>query len=218
MIDRVEIVEDLVDHFGHERLAVDLAQVLHRHLAGAKAVDADLAPGIGKPRHQLGFHVTGRHGDLDLALETGVERFGDLHHRTFVSTNEAAKRLLPFTACRYDLAGNGFWCGTWRSVHSTRLKSSRNTLQNVNKSLFFRLLITFCRSGSSHPVTFDTPFVTGAADFQPSSRLQRRASSWTRTGCWSTLILAHDPQKYDFSFFGIMRRRTAAILTATLTE
>ena len=84
------IVEDLVDHFGHERLAVDLAQVLHRHLAGAEAVDADLVPGVRKPRHQLGFHVTGRHGDLDLALETGVERFGDLHRKTFVFTNETA--------------------------------------------------------------------------------------------------------------------------------
>src|SRR4029079_10691980 len=63
------IIEDFVDHFGHERLAVDLAQVLHRYLAGTEAVDADLVPGVRKPRHQLGFHVTGRHGDLDLALE-----------------------------------------------------------------------------------------------------------------------------------------------------
>ncbi|MCF6103803.1 MULTISPECIES: hypothetical protein [Mesorhizobium] len=129
----------------------------------------------------------------------------------------------PNGSCRLQpagmiLPGMAFGAGLGDLSTQRGSKSSRNTLQNVNKSLFFRLLITFCRSGSSHPVTFDTPFVTGAADFQPSSRLQRRASSWTRTGSWSTLILAHDPQKYDFSFFGIMRRRTAAILTATLTE
>ena len=40
------VVEDLVDDLGHERFAVHLAQVLHRHLARAEAVDPHLVAGI----------------------------------------------------------------------------------------------------------------------------------------------------------------------------
>ena len=74
------IVEDLVDHLGHEGLAVHLAQMLHRHLAGTEAVEPDLVLRIGEPRHQPGFHVLRRNGDLDLSLQAGIKRFGYLHH------------------------------------------------------------------------------------------------------------------------------------------
>ena len=156
--------EDLVDHLGHERLAVDLAQVLDRHLAGAEAVDADLVLGVGKPRHQLGFHVAGRHGDLDLALQTGIQRLGNLHHQTFVFTNAAAQTAPAVQPAGMSRAGVAFGAGL-RAPVADGLPTANETLRlrskNASKSLFFLLLTTFVRSGPSYPVTIDTPFVTG---------------------------------------------------------
>ncbi len=71
--------QDVVDDLGHERLAVDLPEVLERHLAGAEAVDAHLGLGVVQPGQQLGFHVAGRDRDLDLALQAGIQRLGNLH-------------------------------------------------------------------------------------------------------------------------------------------
>ena len=84
------IVQDLIDDFGHEGLAVDLAQMRQWHLARTEPVQTNLALGVVQALQQPVFHILGRHDDFDLALEAGIQSFGDLHHRTFVLTNPAA--------------------------------------------------------------------------------------------------------------------------------
>ena len=93
--------QDLVDDFGHERLAVDLAQMRDRHLAGAEAVDADLGLGVVQPRHQLGFHVAGRNRHLDFALQAGIQRLGNLHsHKPLFPRIRHPVTALCRSACR----------------------------------------------------------------------------------------------------------------------
>ena len=71
--------QDLVDHLGHERLAIDLAQVLNRHLARAETVDAHLVLDVDKALHQPVFHIGSGYGHFDFALQTGIKRLGYLH-------------------------------------------------------------------------------------------------------------------------------------------
>src|SRR5437660_8984742 len=51
----------------------------HRHLAGAKAVDADLTLELVEPRIDLGVEIGDRHHHAVFALEAFGESFGDLH-------------------------------------------------------------------------------------------------------------------------------------------
>ncbi len=104
------IRQDLVDDFGHEGLAVHLAQVLHGHLAGPEAVDPDLVLRRGEPLHEPCFHVLGGHGHLDLALQPIVERFGYLHLKTFVFIDAAGAAYCRPDRCKL-LAGEWLWCG-----------------------------------------------------------------------------------------------------------
>ena len=75
----VELANERLDGLRHHGLAVDLAQVRHRHLARPEAAQLhpvlEFAQALGEPRLQIG----GRHLDLKFALEAVGESFCDFH-------------------------------------------------------------------------------------------------------------------------------------------
>ena len=75
----VRLVDGVLNHVGHYRLAVDLAQMRDRHLAGPEAVEAHLVlQGRELAREPL-LELGCRQHDLELALEPLGQGFGDLH-------------------------------------------------------------------------------------------------------------------------------------------
>ncbi len=58
----------------------------HRHLARPEAFQPHLVLGVGQPLVQAILHVAGGNGDFDLALQAGVQGFGDLHRSTFFNS------------------------------------------------------------------------------------------------------------------------------------
>src|SRR5690606_21928181 len=51
----------------------------HRHLARTEAVNARLTASRFEPLTELGFEISGRNHDFNLALQPFVERFSNLH-------------------------------------------------------------------------------------------------------------------------------------------
>ena len=85
----VRLVDGVLQHVAHDRLAIHLAQMIARHLARAEAVDADLV------LHRVEFaleplgEVLHRQNHLVGALEAFGEGFSDLH-LALPSSNPAA--------------------------------------------------------------------------------------------------------------------------------
>ena len=70
------------DHLGHRRAAVEALEVRDRHLAGAKAVDADAVLQLVQALIDLGVEFGGRNDHLEFALEAFGQCFGYLHDHT----------------------------------------------------------------------------------------------------------------------------------------
>src|SRR6185369_7571450 len=68
-----------LDRLRHHRAAVEALQVPDRHLAGTKAVDADLVLQLVEARIDLGIEVVGRNDDAEFALEAFRKGFCNLH-------------------------------------------------------------------------------------------------------------------------------------------
>ena len=75
----VGVGDRLLDDIGHDRLAVDFAQVFDRHLPRTEAVDADLPLEVGQLSVQLLREVARRQIDVILPLEPLAQRLRHLH-------------------------------------------------------------------------------------------------------------------------------------------
>jgi hypothetical protein len=53
--------------------------VVHRHFAGAEALDADLVLDLFQARHEAAVQFGRRHDDPQLALQSLIKRFSHLH-------------------------------------------------------------------------------------------------------------------------------------------
>ncbi len=88
----VGLVDGVLHHLGHDRAAVDLAQVGHRHLAGAEALELHLVLHAGQLVGQALLEFLGGQQNLKLALQPrgggplGVD-LGHLHRRRRSSKN-----------------------------------------------------------------------------------------------------------------------------------
>src|SRR6185437_7342276 len=91
--------DGLLDDFGHHRLAVNLAQMLDRHLARAEAVEADLLLELGELSVELRGEVARGQRNIVLALQALAERLGHLH-LAFLVAVPADRREWPMIACR----------------------------------------------------------------------------------------------------------------------
>src|SRR6185295_6131876 len=76
---RVGVADGLVDGLGHDRAAIYLLQVAHRHLAGAEAVELHLVLEVDQLGARLGIEIRCGDADLELVLQSLGEGFGDLH-------------------------------------------------------------------------------------------------------------------------------------------
>ena len=79
----VDLVHGVLDDVGHHRLAIDLAQMGDRHLAGAEPVDAGLALHVGQLAIQPLGQIARRQNHLVRALEALREGFRHLHRFAF---------------------------------------------------------------------------------------------------------------------------------------
>ncbi len=124
--------DDLVDEFGHDRLAIHLLELCERHLARTETVDPDAVLHTLKALIHLSFHVLGRDDDLDFALQPFSERFDYLHVKTFISKRRACIFCLidrearcrnldlpEWLLCKF----RALWQAKWRI---TRAKASRS--------------------------------------------------------------------------------------------
>ena len=78
----VSLVDGVLQNVGHHRLAVDLAQMRHRHLAGAEALDLDLALDVRELGVEAILKLVGGEEHLKLALQPLGGRLGHLHRRS----------------------------------------------------------------------------------------------------------------------------------------
>ena len=76
---RVGVADGLVDGLGHDRAAIDLLQMAHRHLAGTEAVELHLVLEVDQLGVRLGIEIRCGNADLELVLQSLGEGFGDLH-------------------------------------------------------------------------------------------------------------------------------------------
>ena len=74
------LIELLLNDLGHDRLAVDAAQMRYRHLAGPEALEIGAAGELGELLVELAVEIGGPDDDLEFALQTFAQRFGDLHN------------------------------------------------------------------------------------------------------------------------------------------
>ena len=149
-------------------------------LPGRKPLIRTLSLHLVQPRHKLGFHVAGRHGDLNLALQAGIQRLGNLHRQNLRFQN-------PRNLYGPAVQPAGMFVPEWlMNVRAERAvlpaaagwDSLRSTRAVVSKSLFFQCLTEPVSCGSFSPVTIATPFVTRDADFQ---------HFFARLGAWNHL-------------------------------
>ena len=77
----VGLVDGVLHDIGHDRAAVKAAQVLHRHLAGPKAIDAHAVLEGSKLAGQALLQLGRRQHHLELALEALGQGFRHLHGR-----------------------------------------------------------------------------------------------------------------------------------------
>src|SRR6202035_1539813 len=76
---RVGVPDGLVDSLGHNRAAIHLLQMAHRHLAGTKSVETNLVLEIHQTGVRLGIEIRCGNADLDFVLQSLGEGFCDLH-------------------------------------------------------------------------------------------------------------------------------------------
>ena len=76
---RIGVADGLVDGLGHDRAAIDLLEVAHRHLARTEAIEADLVLHIDEPGVRLGIEIGCGNADLEFVLQSLGEGFCDLH-------------------------------------------------------------------------------------------------------------------------------------------
>ena len=72
-------VDRVGHHFAHRRTAIHLLDVREWHLAGTEALDIGLTLELFELGAEARIEVGGRNGDAQLALETVIEGFGNLH-------------------------------------------------------------------------------------------------------------------------------------------
>jgi hypothetical protein len=96
-------LDDLLVRLAHQRLdglgqhgpAIELLQVVHRHLAGTESVDVDAALQVVEPCVGPGGEIGHRHHHAEFALETFGQGGGHLHGLvSFVFVIGAAGRLV----------------------------------------------------------------------------------------------------------------------------
>ncbi len=73
------LVDQLLDDFTHQSLAMQLADMRCRYLAWAEAVNSDLTLDFINFGDQLGFEIRSRNHDFQFAFQTFGQGFSDLH-------------------------------------------------------------------------------------------------------------------------------------------
>ena len=75
----VGLADHALDRLRHHRAAVELAKVVHRHLARPEAAELDTVLHLVETGHDPRLEISGRDFDLVFALEAFGQGFSDLH-------------------------------------------------------------------------------------------------------------------------------------------
>ena len=97
---RVGVADGLVDGLGHDRAAIHLLQMAHRHLARTEAVELHLVLEVDQLGARLGIEIRCGNADLELVLQSLGEGFGDLHGVNLLplAPGQAARQCQMFEA------------------------------------------------------------------------------------------------------------------------
>ncbi len=88
------LVDRILQHFAHQRTAIDLFEMRGRHFAGAEALDLHLAPNLVELFVEFRCERRRRNGHIELAAQPFVQSFSYVHfaYRSRIVVNRVGSR------------------------------------------------------------------------------------------------------------------------------